>query len=230
MVGVLFSPDETFRDIARRPDIVVPLLVFVAITILSSILIVPHMDIANAMRDQLANSGRNMSADDIERSVRMMSAFSKVMGYASPLFGIAVWAIFAALLLFGFRAFGAEGTYKQSFSVVLYAWVPLIIQQIITTIIALFRGSVDPREMAAVVASTPAFFISFKDHPVAFAFLSSIDLFSIWMLFLLTIGFAYVARVSKARSAVTVVSIWAFFVLVKVGFAAMGAAKVKASS
>ena len=99
----------------------------------------------------------------------------------------------------------------------------------ISTIVAMFRGTVDPREMGGLIASTPAFFVSFKDHPVLYSFLSSLDLFTIWTLVLLTIGFAYVARVSKTRSAVTVVSWWAFLVLVKVGFAAMGAARMKAN-
>ena len=48
-----------------------------------------------------------------------------------------------------------------------------------------------------------------------FALLSSLDLFSIWYLVLLIIGFAYVARVSKARSAVIIVSLWILVLLIK---------------
>ena len=68
------------------------------------------------------------------------------------------------------------------------------------------------------------------DHPVLFSFLSTFDLFTIWTIVLLIIGFAYMSRFTKARSATIIVSIWAFITVVKLGFAAMGAAKMKASS
>jgi hypothetical protein len=230
MIGALFSPDDTFRDIARKPDFLVPLVVLLVITTISSLVIVPHLDMASAIRDQLANSGKNLSPDDIDRSVRLMSSFSKVVAYATPLIGPAMWALVAGVLLLTFRLFGAEGTYKPSFAVTLYAWIPLVLNSIITTVVAVFRGTVDPREMATVVVSNPGVLVNFKDHPLAFSFLSSVDLFTIWTLILLTIGFAYVSGTSKARSAVTVFGWWAFLVLMKLGFAAMGAAKMQAAS
>lgn len=229
MIGALFSPDETFRDIVRKPDILVPLLLFLAIAVVATIVMVPHLDLATAMRDQLENSGRNLSPEDIERSVRMMSAFAKVTGYASPLLVVGMWALVAGALLVSFRLFGAEGTYRQAFSVTLYAWIPLLLNTVIASIVGVARGSVDPREMASVVMSNPAFFVSFKDHPILYSALSTFDLFTIWTVILLIIGFAWVSRTSKARSAAVVIGWWAFLVLMKLGFAAMGAARMKAS-
>lgn len=229
MAGALFSPDETFREIARKPDVLIPLVVLLVVTIVSSAVIVPHLDVASAIREQMENSGRNLSPEDIDRSVRLMSSFSKVFGYASPLIGLAMWATIAGVLLLSFRMFGGDGNYKGSFSVTLYAWIPLVLNSVIATVVAVFRGSVDPREMATVVMSNPAAFVSFKDHPVAFSFLSSLDLFTVWTVVLLTIGFAWLSRMSKARSATIVIGWWAFVVLIKVGFAAMGAARMKAS-
>lgn len=230
MVGALFAPDETFRDIATRPDVLVPMIVLVILTIISSAVVVPRMDVAGAIRDQMESSNRNMSPEDIDRSVRFMSAFSRAAGYVAPLISICFWALIAGILLLAFRMFGSLGTYKQAFSATLYAWIPLTLNSIIATIVIAAKGSVDPREMPTVVRSNPAFLVDFKEHPVAFSFLSSLDLFTIWTVVLLIIGFAFVSRTSKARSAVTIISLWAFALAIKIGFAALGAARMKAAS
>jgi hypothetical protein len=84
--------------------------------------------------------------------------------------------------------------------------------------------------MAVLVRSNPAFLVDMKANPVLFSLLSSIDLFTIWTVVLLIIGFAFVARVSKAKSAAIVISLWAVALVIKLGFAAIGAAKAKAAA
>ena len=54
-----------------------------------------------------------------------------------------------------------------------------------------------------------------------FALLSSLDLFTIWVIVLLVIGFAYVARISKTKAAIAVVSLWFLIILFKLVPAAL---------
>jgi hypothetical protein len=61
-----------------------------------------------------------------------------------------------------------------------------------------------------------------KQNPVAFAVLSSLDLFTIWTVILFIIGFSFVSRFSRAKSAAIIVPFWVLLVLFKVGGAAMG--------
>ena len=51
--------------------------------------------------------------------------------------------------------------------------------------------------------------------------LASIDVFSIWSVILLSIGFAVVAGVSRAKATVSVVALWIVYILFKVGAAAL---------
>ena len=97
MIGVLFSPNETFADIVRRPNLLAPLIIMVVITLISTVIVVPRMDFETMMRDQLAASGKmnNMSSEDADRMVRFSVAFGKAIGYASPLFVIGAWAVIA---------------------------------------------------------------------------------------------------------------------------------------
>jgi hypothetical protein len=51
--------------------------------------------------------------------------------------------------------------------------------------------------------------------------LSAFDLFKLWTLVLLVIGFAAVARLKKGTAAAAVVGCWALYVLGKAGWAAI---------
>ncbi len=230
--GVLFSPDETFRDIARKPDILLPLAVLFIVSVISAALIIPRMDFETMIRDQMERSGRtaNLAPGDVDRAVRIGASFAKVVGYASPAVSIGVWAIIALVLMLSYRMFGGEGTYKQAFAVTLYAWMPLIIKSIIGTVVAMTRSNVDPETINTLVASNPAILVDVKLHPVLFSLLTSIDLFSIWTIVLFIISFAYVSRMSKTASAITVLCWWGVVTFFKVGFAAFGAMRMKAGA
>lgn len=229
MIGALFSPDETFADIARKPDFVVVLLVIVVLSTISGILLAPRLDF-ESLRPQMAAKNPNLAPEDLDRMVRMAGAVGKVSSYASPLLVLCAFVIIAAVLLLAFRLFGGEGTFHQAFSIVIYAWIPRVIQSLILTIIIAVKGTVDVNDIPTLVRSSPAFLVDMGDHPLLFSFLSTFDLFTIWTIVLLIIGFAYMSRFSKGRSATIILSIWAFITVVKLGFAAMGAAKMKAAS
>lgn len=227
IAGVLFAPADTFRDIARKPDIVMPLVILVILGFISAAILVPRMDFEAMMQEQMAQSGRQMSDADMERAARMGGAFGKVMAFASPILGVAVWAIIAGVLLLAHRLFGGEGDFKQAFSTTIYAWIPTSISGIILTIVAAAKGEVNPATMNTLVKSNPAFLVEMKDNPILFALLSSLDIFTIWTLILFIIGFSTLARVSRGKSAAIVISLWLFTVVVKLGFAALGAAGMK---
>jgi hypothetical protein len=227
--GVLFAPADTFRDIARRPDILTPLIVLVVISFIVSALIIPRMDFEAAFREQMASQNSKMSDADLDRAAKMGSAFGKVMAWTGPIWGILIWVIIAGVLLLAHRLFGGEGNFKQALSTVLYSWIPLTINGIVTGIVALARGEIDPTTMQTLVKSNPAFLVDMKDNPILFAALSSLDIFTIWTLILLVIGFATLSRLSRAKSAVIIVSLWLLTVVVKLGFAALGAARARAT-
>lgn len=229
MAGALFSPDETFADIARKPDFLVLLLIILVISTISGILLAPRLEF-DSMRAQMAAKNPNMTPEDIDRGVKMAGAVGKVSSYASPLLVICAFVIVAAVLLLAFRLFGGEGTFYQAFAIVTYAWIPRVIQSLILTVIITIKGTADVSDIPTLVKSSPAFLVDITDHPILFSFLSTFDLFTIWTIVLLIIGFAYMSRFSKGRSAAIILSIWAFITVVKLGFAAMGAAKMKAAS
>ncbi|MDQ3281227.1 MAG: YIP1 family protein [Acidobacteriota bacterium] len=230
IAGVLFAPAESFEEIARKPDIVAPMLVIVAISFLTVAAIVPRFDMESLIsnqRETIQKQNPNMTEADFERIGRMTSAFAKVMFWLSPLFNLIVYVVFASVLLFAFRLMAGEGTFAQAVSATLYAFIPLVLFSIILAIVVLVQGSFDPVTAPTIVKSNPAFLVDFKEQPVLFSLLSSLDLFTIWTVVLLIFGFAALSKLPRARSAAIVIFLWFVFILVRVGFAAMGAARMK---
>jgi hypothetical protein len=214
IVGVLFSPNETFASIARQPDWVVPLVLMLVVSLFAGILIANRVDFASAAREAMEE--KNIPPDRVESAVKMTAAISKVASYCAPIFSVIGFLVIAGVLLLAFRLFGGEGTFKQAFSVSVYAWIPGLLKSIITLVVLLTRDSMSAEDLAIAVRSNLGFLVSMKSNPMAFAVLTSLDIFTIWVLILFIIGFTYVARVSKAKAATIVVTLWLVTVAFKV--------------
>ena len=59
------------------------------------------------------------------------------------------------------------------------------------------------------------------DGAVARALLSSVDLFSVWCIALLGLGFAIAARLPRAKTYGAVAAVWGLGILIKLGLAAL---------
>jgi hypothetical protein len=226
IVGVIVSPEATFQSIARRPDWVVPLVLWMLLSLISGALIVRKVDFAAAAREQIEQQ-KNVPPEQVDRMVRMGVAVGKVIAYCAPIWTALIFVIVAGVLLITFRLFGGEGTFKQAFSVTLYGWVPKILQGIILLVILCIKPAVSAEGMRTLIRSNPGFLVDMKTNPMAFALLSSLDIFTIWTLVLLIIGFAIFTRASKAKSAAIIISWWIVIVLFKLIPAAIQAAKAK---
>jgi hypothetical protein len=215
IIGVLFSPDATFASIARRPDWVVPLVLLLIVALAAGVILSPRVDFGSATREAMEQN-KNMSQEQIDRAVKMTSSIGKVTMYLSPILSLIGLLIISGILLLAFRLFGGEGDFKQAFSVVCYSSIPSIIKSVITLIIIIAKGGViSATALATIVRTNLAFLVDMKTNPMAFSLLSSLDIFSIWFLVLLIIGFSYVSRLSKAKSAVIIISLWIVVCLIK---------------
>lgn len=218
--GALFTPGQTMPEIAQRPDITAPLLTILLIVLVIGILFGLKLDFVSMMRETFSNVP-NATPDIVEKQARFAAIFARAMAFFAPVTTAISLVIFGAIFLAAFRLMGGDGEFNQAFSITLYAWFPQVIKGIITAIVLLSRKRPpDMYLMQNPVATNPGFFISGKTHPIAFAFLSSLDLFTIWTLVILILGLAAMSRFSRAKSAAIVLSLWA----VKVLFSILGGA------
>jgi hypothetical protein len=219
ILGVFIAPIRTISEIARRPDWVVALLVVTVLSVVFNLVAAPHLDFETEIRAQLEERG--IPEEQIDKQLEMMSRIQRV---STPLTAILV-PIFifalAGILLIAFKMFGGEGGYVQALAVMTYANFPYMLKNGIATAIAATRGQVTPTEFAMLVKSNPGFLVDAKEARVAFAFLSSLDVFTFWVLLLLIVGFAELSKFTRARAAILVLALWGIIVLGKVAFAAL---------
>jgi hypothetical protein len=215
IIGVIFSPDATFASIARRPDWVVPLVLLLLVSLAAGFIMAPHIDFGAAARESMEQN-KNATPEQIEKAVRISGSIGKVLTYISPVLSLIGLLVISGVVLLAFRIFGGEGDFKGAFSVTCYASIPTIIKSVVTLIIVMAKGGMIPAQaLATLVRSNLGFLVDYKTNPMAFALLSSFDIFSVWFLALMIIGFSYVARVSKVKAAVTIISLWILVLLLK---------------
>jgi hypothetical protein len=219
IVGVFLSPVQTMKSIAERPDWVIPLIVLVVLGLMSVMVITPQIDLESQLRDQFTKAG--MPESRIDDQIAMAQKVSKIFTPLTALL-IPLWlTITAGALLIAFKAFESKARFAQAFSITAYSWMPLTVKGLITMALVLTRDMVTPFELQAIVPSNLAFLVNPKQHAALFSLAVSVDLFVIWSIFLLILGFSDASRFSRTKSATIIITLWAIYVLGKTGLAAL---------
>jgi hypothetical protein len=210
--GVYFSPGETFREIGRSPGVFVPIVVLVTIGLLAGYYVTKHLDLQSMMSAQLENAVQqgNISQEQMEQQLSLISRFTGVMVTVSAGLGSLAISLIVAGFAKLFSLFvGAENRFKPVFSVTLYTMIAVsIIQSILLVVILYFKnpGDISPTNVNSLVASNlGAVFAGIMGGDVLPKFLMNlagyVDLFAIWRIALLAIGYSAVSRKLKTATA-----------------------------
>ena len=226
LVDVFVAPADAFRAIAARPRWEVPLLLAIGIGLAFSAIWIAKADPVEFMRAQMEESG-GMERIPVEQRAEVLRGQAKwfqAFAWVGPLFFAPLaYAVLAGLFLFVYRFFyAAEVTFAQSLAVVAWGFAVylLVLNPLILLVMALKNEwSVDPNTV--VQASAAAFLDKATTSKPLYALAGSLDLFSFWLIALLSIGFAAVIRKPASSAAWGIVVPWAFYVLGKAGLAAI---------
>ena len=224
VVGVLFSPARTFELIRERPTWLVVLLILVVVSMISGYFVTQKMDIEEVVRSSIADSGRQVTEEQIEQGIAIQEKVMPVISIVGPLVFFPAACLLMALLFWVLlKMLGGEFPYKTSFATTVHGLVPSGISALLTLPVVVSRGELSYEEVrsGSVLASNLAMFASDETSNAVRSLLASIDVFSIWSVILLTIGYTVVAKVSRGKAAAAVIGLWAVYILFKVGAAAV---------
>ena len=149
---------------------------------------------------------------------------ARVMTVAGPLvFQPIVYLLVALVFMVLLNVLGGELTFVRSLAVTVHGMMPRLVLALLSIPVILGRDEFSAKELESggVMASNPGAFLGEDAGPGLVALLSSFDIFSLWTIALLVIGFAIAARVSKGTAAAGVIGLWIVYVLGKVGVAAL---------
>ncbi len=235
LIGIYFEPVKTFQDIGRKASFLGIFIVISIVQMGSGYTLMTRMDRETLIRKSMESFPIKMSEEMINQAVQrdlaqpqtlLRQSFSLA---AYPAVILIVSLIIAAVFLVLFIIMGTRTTFKKSLAVTFWGTAPVQILLYLLSIVFMFVKSsdtleVDPRDnVASNLGAILGSVVNSKSQPALYSFLSSIDLFSFWMIALLAIGFAATSegRITTKKAATGVIVLWAAWVLIKVGFRAL---------
>jgi len=220
--GAILSPGSTFASIARRPSWIAPLLLWTIASVVATAVVIPRVDWERMTRQTLERQHRTMPEDQLPAMVERTKKFSSIVFWLSGFAGPALIGLLVAVVFWGaFKAFGWDMTFPQSFGATTHAFLPNVLGALLLIPILIKRETIDPQGIGDLLRSNLGFLVERDSAKVVHSILQSIDVFSIWSMILLIIGFAAAAKISKKASTGLVVGLWFVWVLIKAGFAAL---------
>jgi len=225
LTGVLFNPRPTFADIARRPSWIAPIVLLTLLGIGVSYVMNQRVDWSAFIHQQAEKSSRfaQMSDQQKDQALAPQIKYAPAFTYAIGLLAnIIVAVILAGIYLGAFKlSAGAELNFGKSLAIASHALMPSAIAVVLGIITMLLKqpGDVNPQNF---LASNVGAFLSSDAPRWEVSLGSSLDVFWIWTLILLAIGYSATnpKKLSTAKAARFVFGIWVIWVLAKVGWAA----------
>lgn len=229
--NIFLSPGETFEDINRKPTWIIPILITIVFTIgfgflfRAKVLTEDAFERMTRERMEQVIEKQGMAQPPPEALEQQMNVFKWLyqLWHVLAVAGLFLTVLIVAGVYFlVLMVLQSEVRFKKVFSVVCWAWMPQAVAEAIVGVITLLLRSPDTIDLANPLATNPGIFLSPKETvPALYAVASSLDIFTIWFLILLSIGFCKISRkISIGRAATVVFVVWALYVLGKAGLAA----------
>ncbi|WP_035346835.1 YIP1 family protein [Edaphobacter aggregans] len=225
VVDVFVAPSKTFTDILRSAKWWLPFVLMVIVTLGVTVVVDKQVGFERVAENQVHQNAKqeeamnNLTAEERAQRLHGMAIGYRYSSYASFVF-ILIFVAIGALLYWASINFGmgARTTYGQMFAVWMYAGLPRLLTGLLTILTLLFGGNADAYDMRNPVGTNLAYFMP-DAPPWLKAALGFVDVIGIWVLVLLILGTAIVAKVPRGKAAVVVIGWWVFGLLVSVGIA-----------
>jgi hypothetical protein len=223
LLGALVAPVETFRSIAVRPTWLVPMLLLAVLSTAVGTMVVQHVDFEQAMRAQNERTGGQMTSEQVEQNAERAKNTAPFVALFQGVVAPAIYLLVALVYWAGFRLLGSDLTFKTSLATSLHALLPSAIAALLSIPVILRHGNFTSQEIKGgnFLASSLAFLVPADGSPALRALLGSVDIFSLWTVGLLVIGYRETARVSPKAALGTVLTVWLLYVVGKVALTAL---------
>ena len=226
VVDTFVAPSKTFNDVRRKASWWLPFLFIVLSAYVLTFAIQAKVGWPQLVENEIhANPKQtermaSLTPDQVATQQKAMRYSFQYGFYAAPLINLASLALISLVLWTTINfGFGGSATFGRVFAVSMYASLPGALSALLTAVL-LFAGR-DPASFTtqAMVGSNPGYYM--ETAGAVKAFLTSLDVFSLWTAVLLAIGLAIVAKTKRNAGYISVFGWYVLIVLVKTAFAAV---------
>jgi len=227
LINVFFAPSKTFTDLRRSASWWAPFLIIAIVAVMFVYVVDQKVGfpkvVENIIQLQPKQAARidNMPADQRQKVMQQQATITKAIAYAFPVVGLAVYALFAGVLLITLRfAGGADVQFKALFALIVYTRLPQVLSPLLAIVSLLAGVSSDGFNLQNPVATNPGYFIGAEGSAVLRSLLTPLDVLSFWSLVLTAIGITCISKVKRGTAFAVVFGWFAVVVLVRVVIAA----------
>lgn len=229
ILNTFIAPSKTFTDLRRSAMWWAPWILISIFSIAFMVTISKQIGFEQVTRSQIAHSARadqfdKLPPDQQARQVQFSVTILKVIAFANPAVVLFFSLIVSVILWATFKVgFAADTTFGQAFAIGMYAGLPGIIGAILG-IVSLFAG-VNPEgfDINNPVATNVAYFL---DPETTGKFVrgmaSSLDVFAIWSIVLIGIGYSCTSKVKRSTAIIVVACMYLVWKLITSGLATLG--------
>jgi hypothetical protein len=217
LFGWIDQPKKTLRYVIKEPKwplwLAPALIVLVAVIIVS---VVSAPFVSQMSRQQAEEQIQAQMASLPQEQAEQMTASLET--FTSPLFlavttialttlGLIVtWLVRGALLFFVGYFLGTDSRYIQMFTLVLWAWLPFALRDLVQAVYVLLNGQL-------AINKGLSFLVASGDQVqnagnLLYGFLAQIDIFLVWHLLLVGIGIAVSTRSTSTKTALATIGYW----------------------
>jgi Yip1 domain len=228
IVNTFIAPAKTFEDVRRNSSWWVPWLLISISALVFVYTVQLKVGFDQVVRNEVAKSPRSQSqlerVPEQQRNERLrgITKFTQAVSYASPITGLIAFLIMAGVLMasFNFGA-GASIPFKTSLAVVSYGNLPTIIYSLLGVLSLVAGVSPEGFNIKNPVATNPAYFMDPAGNHFLYGMASALDLFVLWTIVLMAIGYSTVSRVRRSTTFATIVGWYLVWKLLGSGLATL---------
>ena len=210
----------------QRPGFVLPLIGHIVLACAFTGIWLNKMDAREFMKTQLEESGRMDKIPADQRETILANAGNQMKIFAWPGAVLAppiMLLVVGGTLMFVYRFFySSEVNFKQSVAIV--TWTMFAVALLSTPLILLvfqLKGDWNLNPQEILQANLGLLVDKATTAKPLWALLTSFDLFTLWMVFLLASGFAVASKKTTGSAIWGVAVPWLVIVLIKVGWSAL---------
>jgi hypothetical protein len=216
LLGVFYEPGKVFADVAERPRWLVPVIVSILLAVSLTYAISTHVGWDQTIRQAFANNSRvaDLPADQREQLVARSTKFASIIGWVGAIIFPPLFVLIVAGVLTGIfnGLLGTELKFTQMFGITAYAF---LVRGLYNLLLILLLYLKPPEDFNIQVSPfSPAAYMNRQENPKWLMSLAgSLDLFTIWTIVLLAIGFSVAAKkLSFSKALISIAIPWLILV------------------
>jgi hypothetical protein len=220
------EPSRTMADLRRNTSWWLPWLLVSIVSVAFALTLDYKIGWGQVIETQIQANPKTsekierMHAEQREKLAKAQAGVARALGYSTPVTTLIVLVVIAGILfgIFNF-GFGTRLHFKQLLAVSAYSMLPSIIYTLLI-IVVMFFVEPDAFDVKNPLACSVGYFV-----PATMPFLKSLlgifDFFTLWQVFLLSVGISQLSKVKKFTAFATIFGLLFLVRLAASGFSSM---------